>query len=402
MLNRQKFRKICRYAGCTLAGLLIALLLAAGGGALWLWGWTWKAAPSFHESWAAEERTAIAEFDAYLRQQYAADAVDIMMAYARFFQEAMGGEVISPGVVEQLAAAYVARIVAAPVSGMLHRFAESGDASAADTVSFQDMHGLTPAIIAAQTGHLKALEALVRHGANPNAISISKPDENTEPREGDTPISPLLSGHFTNGRRLPWETRRQTAAFLLAHGCNLNTSRRINKLNCDMALLLRTPESIAPWEWALDHGMSMNLENLNLIVTFAKGQPVLERVLREKLVDVNDVSGSRTVLQSLLLVLLQPYDEETWGQDQPDMFMEKHLDMLLAAGADPNLIPRDAEPQRPGESDEAYEERLNCSDALRDTPLDIASTALERAELPAQRELCRRIIEKLKLAMRMD
>lgn len=169
-----------------------------------------------------------------------------------------------------------------------------------------------------------------------------------------------------------------------------------------MALLLRTPESIAPWEWALDHGMSMNPENLNLIVTFAKGQPVLERVLREKLVDVNDVSGSRTVLQSLLLVLLQPYDEETWGQDQPDMFMEKHLDMLLAAGAAPDLIPRDAEPQRPGESDEAYEERLNCSDALRDTPLDIASTALERAELPAQRELCRRIIEKLKLAMRID
>lgn len=78
--------------------------------------------------------------------------------------------------------------------------------------------------------------------------------------------------------------------------------------------------------------------------------------------------------------------------------MEEYLDMLLAAGANPNLIPAAPEPQRPGESDDEYEERINNSDALHDTPLDIVTKALERAELPAHRELCRRIIEKLKRA----
>lgn len=397
MMSRQKFRKIGRYVGYTLAGVMIVLLLAAGGGALWLWGWTWMGSPSYHESWTAEERTAITEFDTYLRQQYAADSEAVMVACVRLFLEIMGGEVFSPGMVERLAAAYTARMVAAPVSGMLHRFAESGDASPADTVGFQDIRGLTPAIIAAQTGHLKALEALVQHGANPNAMAIIS-DDFAKTREAETPISPLLNGHFTNGRRLPWETRRQTAEFLLARGANLNASRRINQLSCDMALMFQEQNRSAPWEWALNHGMSMNPENLNLIITLADGGPVLERALREKLVDVNDASGTRTLMQSLLRVLQRPYDEETWGQDQPDKIMEKHLDMLLAAGADPNLIPSAAEPQRPGESAEEYVKRLHRSDALRYTPLDIATTALERAELPAQRELCRRIIEKLKLA----
>lgn len=397
MMNKEKFLKFCRYAGYTLAGLLITLLLVTGGGAIWLWSWTWKGTPTFHESWTAEERTAITEFDAYLRQQYAANTVNVMVACARTFQEIMGGEIVSPGMVEQLAAAYMARMVAAPVSGMLHRFAESGDAAPADTVEFQDIRGLTPAILAAQTGHLKALEALVQHGANPNAIAIIA-DDFTEPREVDTPISPLLNGQFTHGRRLPWEMRRQTAEFLLAHGCNLNASCRINKLSCDMALLLREQERIAPWDWALDHGMSMTPENLNLIVTFAEGRPVLERVLREKLVDVNDISGTRTALQSLLRVLSRFYDEETWSQDQPERIVEEHLNLLLAAGADPNLVPSEAEPQRPGESDEQYEERLLNTDALRDTPLDIATKALGSAKLPAHRMLCQRIVEKLKLA----
>lgn len=397
-MNKIRVRKFWRYTGYTLAGLLIALLLAAGGGALWLWGWTWKTVPTFHESWTSEERAAITEFDAYLRQQYAADAVDSMMVYARTFQEIMGEDSVSPGMEERLAAAYLARKVAAPVSEMLHCFAESGDASAADSVNFQEFHGITPAIIAAQTGHLKALEALVKHGADPNAIAFSQPDEYTETMEIDTPISPLLNGHFTNGRKLPWEQRRQTAEFLLAHGGNLNTSRSINKLSCDMALMLHEQNRIAPWEWALDHGMNMTPNNLGLIATFAEGRPVLERVLREKSMDINDVTGSGTVLQYLIRVLLRPYDEEMWRQEQPEKLLEEHLDLLLAAGANPNLIPREAEPQRPGESDEEYEERLDNSGALKDYPLTIATEALERAKLPAHRELCRRIIEKLKRA----
>lgn len=397
-MNKIRFHQIIRYIVCTLVGLLVALLLAAGCGAIWLWGWTWKDAPTFNESWTAEERAAITEFDAYLRQQYAKDASEAMAAIALVFQQAWGGEPVYPGLTERLASAYLARMVAAPVSGMLHRFAESGDAFSADSISFQDIHGLTPAIVAAQTGHLRALEALVQHGANPNAIAYSMPDGYTEPLEVETPMSPLLNNQFANGRRFPWETRRQTAEFLLAHGGNLNSSRRINGVSCDMALMLRTPESITPWEWALDYGMRMNPESLNLIIGFAEGRPLLERVLRERVVNVNDVSCSRTVLQSLLVPLLLSYDEEEWSNNGSVKVMEEYLDMLLAAGANPHLIPMAAEPQRPGESDGEYEERINNSDALKDSPLDIATRALEHAELPAHRELCLRIIDKLKLA----
>ena len=394
----QMVRKICRYTGYTLAGVLLILLLVAGGAAIWLWGWTWKDAPTFHESWTAAERSAITEFDTYLRKQYAADAEETLLTYARALQDIWGGEHRSSGVVEQLAAAYAARMVAAPVSGMLHRIAQSGDASSVDTISFQGVHGLTPAIVAAQTGHLKALEALVLHGDNPNAIAIYKPDDYTEPMEVETPMSPLLSGRFNNGRKLLWDTRRQTAECLLAHGAKLNTSRRINLLSCEIALMIAPPKSIAPWEWALNNGLPMTADGLGFLVGFAEGRPLLERVLREKQVDVNDVSGSLTVLQCLLIPLSRSYNENEWNDEGRVKVLEDYLDMLLAAGANPNLIPVAAEPQRPGESEEEYEERIDNSDALGDTPLDIATKALKRAELPAHRELCLRIIEKLKLA----
>lgn len=394
---KHKFHKICRYIGYTLVGLLITLCLAAGVGAIWLWGWTWKDSPTFHENWMPEECAAITEFDVYLRKQYSSDAVEAMVAHVRAFQEIPDGDSVSPGIKEWLAAAYLARMVAAPVSGMLHHFAESGDAASSETFRFDRVQGLTPAIVAAQTGQLKALEALVKHGADPNAIAFIA-DEYTGSMEVATPMSPLLNGRYTTGRNLPWETRRQTAEFLLAHGGNLNASQRINKLSCDMALMQRIPERLAPWEWALHHGMRMSPENLNLIVSIAEARPLLERVLREKAVEVNDSSSTRTVLQSLLCVLLRPYDEERWREEQPEKMMEAHLDMLLAAGANPNLIPKEAEPQRPGESEEEYKKRINNSDALTDSPLDIATKALERAELSAHRELCRRMIEKLKRA----
>lgn len=395
-MNKTKLRKFWRYTGYTLVGMLITLLLAAGGGAVWLWGWTWKGTPQFHESWTPEERSAITEFDTYLRQQYAEDMFGSMVNAQASLSE-FGLSVLLPSLIDKLLAAYSARCVAAPVSGMLHEAAESGSAAQLGTASFHGIYGLTPAMLAAQTAHLKALEALVQHGASPNAIAYCQMDEGTEPREIETLLSPLLSGRFVNNRSLPWDTRRQTAEFLLAHGAKLHSSRRINLLSCEVALTTNSPEGIAPWEWALDHGLPMTADGLNFIVGYVEGRPLLERVLREKQVDVNDASASRTVLQCLLYPLLF-YDEESWNDEDSVKVLEEYLDMLLAAGANPNLIPEAAMPQRSGESDDEYEERINNSNALQDTPLDIATRALERAELPAHRERCRRIIEKLKRA----
>ena len=396
-MRRCKFQKIGRYVGYSLAGILVILLLAASACAIWLWGWTWKGTPAFHESWTPEERTAITEFDRYLRQQYAEDMFGSMVN-AQATLSVFDQSVPPPSLMDKLLAAYAARCVAAPVSGMLHEAAESGSAAQLGTASFHGIYGLTPAMLAAQTAHLKALEALVQHGANPNAIAYCQMDEGTEPREIETPLSPLLSGRFVNNRSLPWDTRRQTAEFLLAHGAKLHSSRRINLLSCEVALMTHTPEGIAPWEWALDHGLPMTADGLNFIVGYAEGRPLLERVLRAKQVDVNDASASRTVLQSLLYPLLHFYDEEMWNDEDSVKVMEEYLDMLLAAGANPNLIPEAAMPQRPGESDDEYEERINDSHAEKDTPLDIATRAGKRATLPAHRELCLRIIDKLKHA----
>ena len=45
-----KFRKILRWVLRSLAALLLLCTVALGGGAIWLWGWTWKGTPDFHES----------------------------------------------------------------------------------------------------------------------------------------------------------------------------------------------------------------------------------------------------------------------------------------------------------------------------------------------------------------
>lgn len=105
------------------------------------------------------------------------------------------------------------------------------------------------------------------------------------------------------------------------------------------------------------------------------------------------------MLQALVKILVYPYDEERWQDDQVEEIMLPRLNMMLAAGAAPNLIPKSAEPQRPGESDKEYDNRMWDTDSqARNRPLEIMETALKRAELPAQRELCRRVIERLRAA----
>ena len=60
--------------------------------------------------------------------------------------------------------------------------------------------------------------------------------------------------------------------------------------------------------------------------------PLVERVLAEKLVDVNDTSGEQTPLQALANIMSY-VDIETLDFGR----YAERLDLLLAAGADPNL-----------------------------------------------------------------
>lgn len=376
------FQQFRRYLSYIFIGLLSVTVVLAGGGAFYLWAWTLKSAPNFHESWTSEEREAITEFDTYLRCRYADD-----LLRSRERLGVCGWEVSELGLFEQLAVAYCARNIAAPVSDMLHEAAESGNAACSSSVSFLGMHGITPAILAAQTAHLKALEALVRHGDSPNAIAYYKQDEYTDAIEAETPLSPLLNGLCVHERRLPWEERRATAEVLLKLGADINVTHRMHGLSCDMPLLLRSPEADAPWQWALDHGMKMKASNFFAIICQPAARALVERVLREKLVDINSVEGEATILQSMLKKLLHPYDDRISDEE-----WEARFDMLLAAGADPNLVP----PKR--EMLSSAESTVSVIDDSQESPLEIVGKALNAAETPARRELCRRVQDKLRAA----
>lgn len=386
-------RKVCRGLCYSLLGVLSVAIVLAGGGALWLWGWTLKSAPNFHASWTPEEREAIAEFDLYLRQQF---AHDMSRGLERMHESFVifGWKLPELGLREQLMIAYAVRCYAAPISDMLHEAAESGNAAQTKTVSFHDDHGFTPTILAAQTAHLKALEALVRHGASPNATAYNQPDEYTEAMKGETPLSPLLNGQFTNGRRLSWDERRATAEFLLEHGADINVSDRMHRLSCDIPLMVDAPEADAPWLWALNHGLRMKTSDLSSIIVLPSARTLVEKVLREKLIDINAVDGETeaTVLQSMLRRLRYNVDGELSDEE-----WEARFDMLLAAGADPNLV--GGKGAQPSDALGNEGEFLIYSNSVANiAPSDIVKEALERASAPARRDLCLRVLEKLRAA----
>ena len=172
----------------------------------------------------------------------------------------------------------------------------------------------------------------MKHGADPNAIAFWTVAD-AEPREAETPLSPLLNGLFINGRKLSWEERRATAEVLLEHGADINVSRSIHGYSCDIPLLSRAPEGDAPWQWALNHGMNMKQSNFTAFICHPSARALVERVLREKLVDINAVDGGETVLQKMLEMLRHNYFGDLTVEE-----WEARLDMLLAAGADPNLV----------------------------------------------------------------
>ena len=374
-----------------MAGLLFLLLSAAGGGAIWLWGWTWKSAPVYHDSWTAEERAALSDFEYYLRREFASD----MLREQRLFIQSRSGEEHALSFTEYLHSVSQVREMAAPIVNMLHDAAERGTAAETETTEYGDVHGFTPAILAAQTGHLKALEVLVEHGANPNACSCIR-SEFSDPLESETLLSPLLNGHFINGRRMPWEARRKTADFLLAHGAELNSVRDVHGRSCSIHLILQEgADADAPWQWALNNRLHLRHTDMQFVLNYAPTQNLPERILRENRINVNDNTGHSTLLQSLLRIFCVLRTEEEWQDYRLKDIIESRLDLLLAAGADPNLLPRNAEPQRPGESDIDFHKRRISTTFGTELPLDMVLHALEYSQHPEHRERCRRIITKL-------
>jgi len=68
-----KSRRLWRIAAWVMGSMFTLLLLTLAGTAWWLWGWQWHSGMSFHESWTAEERAALTQFERYLHTQLADD-----------------------------------------------------------------------------------------------------------------------------------------------------------------------------------------------------------------------------------------------------------------------------------------------------------------------------------------
>lgn len=326
-------------------------LLTLAGAACWLWSWQWHSGLSFHESWTAEERAALTQFERYLHTQLAEDmgliydaakltldksavaAEDALDESEEDEEEVAEDEededwdTESPepsGICTRLTAAVLMKLQIAPVDTALHEVAASGKGDPAKQVSTPAGEHVTPALLAAQIGDLAALKALIAHGADPNVIMTHNG------QEMETILAPLLNGMFINNRTLPWEQCREALDFLHRHGADLNRSKKIVPLS--LRIVLMASGEPQAWLWALDHGKTVSADEFGDMLEEPAAMPLVERVLAEKLVDVNDTSGEQTPLQALANIMSY-VDIETLDFGR----YAERLDLLLAAGADPNL-----------------------------------------------------------------
>lgn len=353
-MNKIKLQKLWRYTGYTLVGMLITLLLAAGGGAVWLWGWTWKGTPQFHESWTPAERTAIAEFDVFLKTSFVDGALEYM------------GQ---PDELHPVMKAFLAKSICGPVSEQLRQIAETGDA-AVPGVEILSGRGVTPALLASQSAHFDALKALIRHGANPNAGLNIEPDDSEPETLVELPLTPLISGDFIHPDiNIPWEERRIIADFLIEHGADINANRIIG-LCCFKPYMLREEKDSAPWFWAIEKGYKATGEHLQLMINFEGAQlELIEAMLKSNPGLSNAVDNGKTPLQHLAKI----------AGDEPQRLaeLEPILKLLMQYGADPALLPSGTD-----EYDEP-ESRLPLQ-ILRDNPPECCRLRTDAA--PLQRD----------------
>lgn len=307
--------KFLRTAAWIMGSLFTLLLLTLAGAAWWLWSWKWNDALNFHESWSAEEQAALTEFNIYMQDKLAED-----MGMAAVLDENENS------LITRILADIALRIAVAPINSALHEVAESGKGDPETMVS-TPLGSTTPAILATQIGHISALKALINHGANPNAV-VRNPKED----EAESMFSPLLSGRFINNQKMAWEERRVALDFLVQRGGDINNGNKINSLSLQMALILEEDER--PWHWALDNGKKVNIKDFCSMLDHAlpSGANIIERILKEKRVDVNDVGDKRTALQTLAQAMCYAEVEEL-----EQGYYENVLELLLAAGANPNL-----------------------------------------------------------------
>ncbi len=341
----QSKRQWWRIATWFMISAFTLLLLTIAGSAWWLWGWQWNSGLNFHDSWTAEERTALTQFEQYIHTKLAEDmglvteavqdSIDKINEDSELAEEesddvwdeeaeAESRPKESASFATRLTIAMLLKLQIAPIDAALHELAATGKGAPAEPISTPAGDNVTPALLAAQIGDFPALKAFINHGASPNAMMTRNG------KEMECILAPLLNGMFINSRTIPWEQRCEMLNFLHEHGANLNLSKEIVPHSLRIALLAR--EEPQAWLWALEHGKKVSTTDFCDMLESIHGMDLVEHVLAEKLVNVNDVSGKRTPLQALAEGMLYA-DAESIDSAR----YEERLNLLLAAGATPNL-----------------------------------------------------------------
>lgn len=274
----------------------------------------------FHESWSAEEKAALTEFHRYLRQDFSDDMwkrhlitqTDIRRHTTE--HSMVTAPPISPDEFR--------RRIHQEIAPMLRQLANT----ATNGTIVEPMNSestIRATLLAAQTGYLSAVRALVAHGADVNAS-----------QEGDsmhaTPFTEVLSGCSINGRQHPWSKRKPTLEFLLSQGAELNPEGQAVLIALQLSLL--AGHETEPWHWALDHGRQVTPACLDTMLTSPDGYSLVERVLREQRIDVNTNGGFRTPLHGLIYAAISCEDAE----ELQELQAERKLELLLSAGAKPD------------------------------------------------------------------
>lgn len=369
-----------------LGGILVVGVMLTGWGAWWLYGWMNGEITDFHESWTPEERAALVQLDEHMRRDFSYNLADEAESRVeRLIQDIVLAAVVRPSMVQ---------LEDIATSGRADKVENTAiPALVAKLLSFDLQTNI--GVLAAQAAELSALRALVAHGLDANTrmlmIQDGVPSEMSE-----VLLSPVLNNSFTNGRKLPWSERVETANFLVAHGARLN-GVPIIPVSCKMPLLLESDAQ--PFLWAIEQGLRPDDSDALFMVASPGGLPVLALVLEKKLVDVNTYTEGETLLQSLVdaTQALRWYDADEMPAEIRSRQFEEKMALLLSAGANPDLVPDTARMVRkPGEDENDYEHRVYKAKERQETPLSMLESALQdaRADSPAT-ELLRRLREQL-------